>query len=202
MDDPRRPRGSCAGSMPDATGGSEPRMAGWEEAARSVRDLVERFGRPGERPNVHYPVAACAARDCGSSMPIRGRCRARTAAPSHSAGSTNASLGVAWLCRCMKAVLLRSGGRCENPRCTGDIQDVTDSGAPILEVDHVHDLAKGGPDNPVQMVALCPNCHAVKTRGRSRDKLQRDLLMVAEDRHLKLLQELESASPRPGAETP
>jgi hypothetical protein len=37
---------------------SEPRMVGWEETGRSVRDLIERFGRPGERPNVHYPVAA------------------------------------------------------------------------------------------------------------------------------------------------
>lgn len=37
---------------------SEPRMVGWEETARSVRDLIERFGRSGERPNVHYPVAA------------------------------------------------------------------------------------------------------------------------------------------------
>lgn len=65
------------------------------------------------------------------------------------------------------AVLLRSGGRCENPRCTGDVGDVTDRGAPILEVDHVQDLALGGPDKPAVMIALCPNCHAVKTRGRS-----------------------------------
>jgi hypothetical protein len=37
---------------------SEPRMVGWKETGRSVRDLIERFGRLGERSNVYYPVAA------------------------------------------------------------------------------------------------------------------------------------------------
>jgi 5-methylcytosine-specific restriction enzyme A len=40
-----------------------------------------------------------------------------------------------------RAVLLRSQGHCENPTCSGDIHDVTDTGAPILEVDHIQDLA-------------------------------------------------------------
>jgi 5-methylcytosine-specific restriction protein A len=82
-----------------------------------------------------------------------------------------------------QAVLLRSDGRCENPGCTGDIQDLTDSGDPILEIDHIHDLAQGGPDNPVQMIALCPNCHAIKTRGRTREELRSVLLAVALHRH-------------------
>lgn len=34
-----------------------------------------------------------------------------------------------------EAVLLRSEGHCENPECTGDIKDRTDTGAPILEID-------------------------------------------------------------------
>jgi len=36
-----------------------------------------------------------------------------------------------------RAVLLRSEGHCENPHCTGEPQDITDAGHPILEVDHV-----------------------------------------------------------------
>ena len=36
------------------------------------------------------------------------------------------------------------------------------------------------------MVALCPNCHAVKTRGRTRQSLQRELLAVAELLHREL----------------
>ncbi|MGN6680567.1 MAG: HNH endonuclease signature motif containing protein [Streptosporangiaceae bacterium] len=82
-----------------------------------------------------------------------------------------------------RAVLLRSKGHCENPRCTGEPQDITDAGHPILEVDHVQDLALGGPDHPEQMIALCPNCHAIKTRGRTREQLRQELFTVARQRH-------------------
>ncbi|MFJ7196104.1 MULTISPECIES: HNH endonuclease signature motif containing protein [unclassified Streptomyces] len=40
-------------------------------------------------------------------------------------------------------------------------------------MDHVRDLTKGGPDVSWNMVALCPNCHALKTSGENREKLQR-----------------------------
>ncbi|MGW4302967.1 HNH endonuclease [Streptomyces sp. NPDC004646] len=80
-------------------------------------------------------------------------------------------------------VLGRSEKRCENPLCAGQPDDLTDRGLPILEVDHVVDLALGGRDHPSQMVALCPNCHAVKTRGRSRERLRALLLEVAAERH-------------------
>jgi 5-methylcytosine-specific restriction enzyme A len=85
-----------------------------------------------------------------------------------------------------RAVLLRSAGHCENPRCTGDIRDRTDSGAPLLEIDHIHDLALGGDDDPLQMIALCPNCHATKTRGTSREELKPILLAAAKHRHERL----------------
>ena len=89
------------------------------------------------------------------------------------------------------AVLIRSGGHCENPRCAGDIRDVTDAGAPILEIDHIQDLALGGVDDPAQMIALCPNCHSIKTRGRTRDQLRLVLSVTARTRH----NQLTSASP-------
>jgi 5-methylcytosine-specific restriction enzyme A len=65
-----------------------------------------------------------------------------------------------------RAVLLRSEGHCENPHCTGEAQDITDTGRPILEVGHIQDRAQGGPDHPEQMIALCPNCHAIKASSR------------------------------------
>lgn len=80
-------------------------------------------------------------------------------------------------------VLSRSRGRCENPYCTGQPADVTDHDHPLLEVDHITELASGGRDHPSQMVALCPNCHAVKTRGRTRETLRDILLRVAAERH-------------------
>ncbi|MEU8773335.1 HNH endonuclease signature motif containing protein [Streptomyces sp. NPDC048606] len=82
-----------------------------------------------------------------------------------------------------EAVLLRCEGRCENPGCTGQPTDVTEQGAAILEVDHVHPLAEGGRDHPEQMVALCPNCHAMKTRGSRREQLRRQLVDVARAAH-------------------
>lgn len=90
--------------------------------------------------------------------------------------------------RARAAVLARSGGLCENPECTSPgFQAVTDVGEPILEVDHVHDLALDGADHPVNMVALCPNCHALKTRGVDRDALREALARVARKRHLAVL---------------
>ncbi|MDG4857577.1 HNH endonuclease signature motif containing protein [Streptomyces sp. T-3] len=58
-----------------------------------------------------------------------------------------------------------------------------DSGRPILEVDHIHEIAKGGRDAPEQMIALCPNCHAVKTYGTTREALRERLLGVARAAH-------------------
>jgi 5-methylcytosine-specific restriction enzyme A len=86
-----------------------------------------------------------------------------------------------------RAVLLRSDGHCENPHCTGEAQDTTDAGRPILEVDHIQNLAQGGPDHPEQMIALCPNCHAIKTRGLTREQLRQELLTVAKQRHETIL---------------
>ncbi|MBY8885163.1 hypothetical protein K7472_09940 [Streptomyces sp. PTM05] len=44
-------------------------------------------------------------------------------------------------------------------------------------------IADCGRDHPVQMVALCPNCHAVKTRGSKKEQLQQSLLDVARKAH-------------------
>ena len=66
---------------------------------------------------------------------------------------------------------------------------MTDRGQPLLEVDHIQDLALGGEDNPAQMIALCPNCHTIKTHGRSREQLRRRLFIEAERLHQELLPE-------------
>jgi 5-methylcytosine-specific restriction protein A len=84
-----------------------------------------------------------------------------------------------------RAVLLRSQGRCENPAGDLPAPDLNARGEPILEIDHVNDLADGGRDHPVQMIALCPNCHAVKTRGRTGEHLRATLLTAAHEHHKK-----------------
>jgi len=102
-------------------------------------------------------------------------------------GRPRMSVDVLRLESARRAVLLRSEGHCESPRCTGEPRDTTDAGHPILEVDHIQDLAKGGPDHPEQMIALCPNCHAIKTRGRTRERLRHELFTVARQRHQAIL---------------
>ncbi|MEV4947009.1 HNH endonuclease signature motif containing protein [Streptomyces sp. NPDC053755] len=85
--------------------------------------------------------------------------------------------------RAVRAVLERCGGICENPECGGMPADVTARGEPILEVDHVEDLGLNGPDHPRNMIALCPNCHAVKTRGSRRAELRELFRGVAARAH-------------------
>ncbi|WP_374206290.1 HNH endonuclease [Streptomyces roseoverticillatus] len=78
---------------------------------------------------------------------------------------------------------MRSAGRCENPTCGGQPADVTDDDLPILEVDHIQRIAEGGHGHPRQMIALCPNCHAMKERGRNRATLQAALALTAQHLH-------------------
>ncbi|MFJ1796650.1 HNH endonuclease signature motif containing protein [Kitasatospora griseola] len=82
-----------------------------------------------------------------------------------------------------EAVLLRCEGKCENPGCGGQPDDVTDAGLPLLEVDHIEEIGAGGRDHPESMAALCPNCHAIKSRGRGRDVLRAVLAEVSTRKH-------------------
>ncbi len=85
--------------------------------------------------------------------------------------------------RARKAVLYRDEYTCRNLRCTGQPDDVNDQGKPLVHVDHILKLGGYGPDDPRNMITLCPNCHEVKTRGRSRDRLSAELSEVAWQRH-------------------
>jgi 5-methylcytosine-specific restriction endonuclease McrA len=80
-----------------------------------------------------------------------------------------------------RAVLIRSGGRCENPRCTtpgGRVADVKANGDPILEVDHIINLGGEGEDIASNMIALCPNCHAMKTYGTTAETLRQEFAII------------------------
>ncbi|MGW3237138.1 HNH endonuclease [Streptomyces olivaceus] len=85
------------------------------------------------------------------------------------------------------AVIKRCRGRCESPRCAGHPTELTTAGRPILQVDHVEDLANEGPDVPSNMIALCPNCHALKTYGANKEKLRRLLAATARRLHEAML---------------
>lgn len=71
-------------------------------------------------------------------------------------------------------VLARSNGKCEG--CKQNAPFETKSG-PFLECHHVHRIADGGPDQPKNVIALCPNCH--RRAHYSKDKLKyNDMLKV------------------------
>lgn len=82
------------------------------------------------------------------------------------------------------AVLLRSGGRCENPDCLlPELPYRTKAGKPLLEVDHIDGHASGGRDHPAAMTALCPNCHSNKTRGADQTALTERSRKAATEHH-------------------
>ncbi|MER8103882.1 HNH endonuclease signature motif containing protein [Kitasatospora sp. NPDC094016] len=86
-------------------------------------------------------------------------------------------------------VVARSEHSCENPACLSPgFRAMTDDGDPIVEVDHITGLADGGEDHPANMIALCPNCHALKTRGQGRDAMQESLRQVARARHAEAME--------------
>ena len=82
-----------------------------------------------------------------------------------------------------RATLLRANGGCENPECGGMAPDTDSSGSAILEVDHIEELSNGGSDHPLNMIALCPNCHAMKTRGARRAHWKKLFSEVVNSRH-------------------
>jgi 5-methylcytosine-specific restriction protein A len=54
-------------------------------------------------------------------------------------------------------VLRRAAGFCEGCGCEAPF--LTPAGSPYLEPHHIRRRADGGPDHPLWVIALCPNCH-------------------------------------------
>lgn len=89
--------------------------------------------------------------------------------------------------RAKDIVIARAQGSCENDQCSGMPPDVKNDGTPIFQVDHIVQLSDGGPDQPDNMIALCPNCHAAKTLGKGRSEMTVRLKKIALKRHRALV---------------
>jgi len=59
--------------------------------------------------------------------------------------------------------LSRARGRCE--ACESEAPFFKKNGEPYLEVHHMIELKNGGSDSPLNVTAICPNCHARITHG-------------------------------------
>jgi 5-methylcytosine-specific restriction protein A len=65
--------------------------------------------------------------------------------------------------------LARAAGVCELCDCKAPFHN--GNGEPFLEVHHLHRLAGGGPDDPGNVAAICPNCHREAHHGMRRDQI-------------------------------
>ena len=60
--------------------------------------------------------------------------------------------------------LSRAEGKCES--CENVAPFLKRNGQPDLEVHHIIELNQGGSDSPINIAAICPNCHARVTHGQ------------------------------------
>lgn len=61
-------------------------------------------------------------------------------------------------------VLARADGRCEGCGASAPFRGV--DGYPFLEAHHITRLADDGPDHPLKVIGVCPNCHRRAQSGR------------------------------------
>lgn len=66
--------------------------------------------------------------------------------------------------------LLRAKGKCEC--CENEAPFLTISGIPFLEVHHIYSLSDNGLDNPINVAALCPNCHREAHYGQNQQSIK------------------------------
>jgi hypothetical protein len=60
-------------------------------------------------------------------------------------------------------ILTEAGYRCAVPTCRGLL---------AMDLHHMHEVSEGGGDDPSNLIALCPTCHALYHRGTiSRDSI-------------------------------
>lgn len=72
--------------------------------------------------------------------------------------------------------LARSGGMCE--LCDEEAPFFTSDGNPYLEVHHILQLSDEGPDDPRNVIALCPNCHRRAHYSADASELTAELQLI------------------------
>ena len=109
------------------------------------------------------------------------------------AGSTSSTSGdgetYTWSELTKQFALRSADGVCQG--CGEDAPFMDTNGNPFLEVHHLHRLSDGGPDTPENVMALCPNCHRRRHRGRDGDEFNQRLIEKADERNRRLLDAIE-----------
>lgn len=73
----------------------------------------------------------------------------------------------------------RSEGICE--ACGKVAPFRTKNGRPYLEPHHTRRMADGGPDEPQNVAAICPNCHKEIHYGMEGEKLNKGLMSYLDE---------------------
>ncbi len=76
--------------------------------------------------------------------------------------------------------LLRAEGICEN--CDKNAPFLNSKGFPFLEVHHIFSLSDDGPDHPLNVAAICPNCHREAHYGENMIELKKFLATKIEEK--------------------
>jgi 5-methylcytosine-specific restriction enzyme A len=77
-------------------------------------------------------------------------------------------------------VIQRANEHCEF--CEKEAPFRTVKGRAYLESHHIRRLTDGGPDNPIYMAALCPNCHRKAHFSKERDQIKHALLLLIQEK--------------------
>lgn len=80
--------------------------------------------------------------------------------------------------------LRMADGVCQG--CEEEAPFVNKRGQPFLEVHHITRQSDGGPDNPENVIALCPNCHRRVHEGIDGDELNQELKQKARKRNIQV----------------
>lgn len=74
--------------------------------------------------------------------------------------------------------LLRANGVCES--CDEPAPFLNDNDEPFLEVHHLKRLSDGGIDHPINVAAICPNCHRRVHFSRDKETYNNRLIKIIE----------------------
>ena len=154
---------------------SSPVVQDWPELAQTAIEVEAAVGADDDSDDAQPPSTpqsyADLCDDIDNRPPKSGRRRRRPARNDYERSE-----------KARRAVRQRATG-CENPACTGMPPDVGTDGGPLLDVDHVRPLSRGGADHPSNMIAICPNCHRAKTFGRKARAWEESFASIAEQLH-------------------
>ena len=70
-------------------------------------------------------------------------------------------------------VLARADGVCEY--CKSQAPFLKPDGTPYLEPHHIRKLSDGGPDHPIWVAGVCPNCHREAHYGKNKKHIKQEL---------------------------